>query len=186
MSVAEYKRLMASEQPADGSMSDADFQSALRSSQLEAAKKLPILINRNQKKVFDKAGIDTSKMVLNKPMSSGMPQPTEHEIQNTILERLRFINKGFFWRENSGLMKLESKGKDRFFRAGTPGIPDIMGVYEGFSIGIEVKRPGKKQSLDQKAFQNRFDQCGGIYLVCTDATQIVSQIMAAITMKKGE
>lgn len=115
-----------------------------------------------------------------------LPQPTEHEIQNTILDRLGFVNKGFFWRENSGLMKLESKGKERFFRAGTPGIPDIMGVYDGFPVGIEVKRPGKKQSVDQKAFQQRFDQCGGIYIVCTDATQIVNQIMAAIAMKKGE
>lgn len=129
-------------------------------------------------KVLDGAG-STGK-------NYGLPQPTEHEIQNAILDRLGFVNKGFFWRENSGLMKLENKGKERFFRAGTPGIPDIMGVFDGFPVGIEVKRPGKKQSLDQKAFQQRFDQCGGIYIVCTDSTQIINQIMAAIAMKKGE
>ncbi len=107
--------------------------------------------------------------------------PTEHQIQSAILDRLGLLSGAFFWRENSGLMKVGDTRKERFFRAGTPGIPDIMGVYRGHAVGIEVKRPGKKQSIDQRAFQQRFDQVGGIYIVCTDATQVVSQINSAIS-----
>lgn len=115
-----------------------------------------------------------------KKLKKLMSEPTEHDIQKLILERLGFLKNGFFWRENSGLMKIESEGNSRFFRAGIPGIPDVMGVYRGKPVGIEVKRPGKKQSVDQKAFEQRYKQCGGIYIVCMDATQIVSQLEYAI------
>lgn len=116
---------------------------------------------------------------------NGMPMPTEHEIQSTILERLAMLPGGFFWRENSGTFQVGEEGNKRFFRAGIKGIADVMGVYKGYAIAIEVKRPGKKQSVDQRAFQQRFDQCGGVYLVCTDATTIVRDIEASIQFRKG-
>lgn len=115
-----------------------------------------------------------------------LSQPTEHEIQSAILERLALTPKSFFWRENSGLMKVGEDDKKRFFRAGIPGIPDIMGLYNGVPVGIECKRPGKKQSMDQKAFQQKFEACGGIYVVCTDATQVMNQIHAALSFRNGE
>lgn len=118
--------------------------------------------------------------------TSKVPQPTEHEIQSAILDRLGLLSGAFFWRENSGLMQVGEENKKRFFRAGTPGIPDIMGVYKGRPVGIEVKRPGKKQSIDQRAFQERFDKVGGIYIVCTDATQVVSQILTAIDVRSSK
>ncbi len=102
--------------------------------------------------------------------------PTEHQIQATILDRLGFLKDSFFWRQNSGMAKSEYKGKTRFWRSGIAGIADIMGVYKGKAIAIEVKRPKKKQSDDQIAFQQRFEECGGIYVVCSDATAIVKQI----------
>ncbi len=116
----------------------------------------------------------------------GVPEPTEHEIQNTILERLKYIPRAFFWRENSGLMTAEYKGVKRMWRAGIPGIADIMGIFDGYLVAIEVKRPGKKPSQDQLAFKRRIEECGGIYIVSTDAIQVVSQIMASISMLKGE
>jgi len=105
---------------------------------------------------------------------------TEHDIQKQILERLGFLKNGFFWRENSGAVKIENNGKTRFFRAGITGIADIMGVYKGIPIAIEVKRPGKKQSLDQKAFQQRFEICGGLYMICTDSAEIIQQLEAHV------
>ncbi|MBP9819375.1 VRR-NUC domain-containing protein [Candidatus Woesebacteria bacterium] len=113
-------------------------------------------------------------------------EPTEHEIQKAILERLQLLSGGYFWRENSGAFQIAGKnGKTRFLRAGLPGIPDIMGVYQGHAVGIEVKRPKKKQSLDQKLFEAQFSQCGGIYLVCTDSADVVGQITAAIAAREG-
>lgn len=108
---------------------------------------------------------------------------TEHEIQSNILERLAFLKKAFFWRENSGAFALEHGGKKRFFRAGTPGIADIMGVYKGVPIAIEVKRPTTKNnvSADQKAFLQRFNECGGVGIVCWDDSTVVQQINEAIS-----
>ncbi len=162
MSAAEYKRQFQTEEP----------ENPYASNLAQSLSKMAV------SKVFDGAA----------PLGKNykMPQPTEHEIQSTILERLKFLNQAFFWRENSGLMKLGTPDKERFFRAGTPGIPDIMGIWNGIPIGIEVKRPGKKQSVDQKAFQQRFEQCGGVYIVCTDASQVVSQINTSVAMSKGE
>lgn len=109
---------------------------------------------------------------------------TEHEIQTAILQRLALMNKAFFWRENSGLVKVGEPGAERFFRAGIQGIADIMGLYRGVPIAIEVKRPGKKPSIDQIAFKQRFEQCGGVYLICIDASQVASQITEAISVRK--
>jgi hypothetical protein len=127
---------------------------------------------------------DSTLKEIDRRQTKKLPQPTEHEIQSSILERLGLLSGAFFWRENSGLMQVGTPDKKRFFRAGTPGIPDIMGVYKGRPVGIEVKRPNKKQSIDQRAFQQRFDQVGGIYIVCTDSTQIVAQIEAALNISR--
>lgn len=107
---------------------------------------------------------------------------TEHEIQSNILERLNFLKNAFFWRENSGAFALEHNGKKRFFRAGTPGIADIMGLWNGVPVAIEVKRPKTKKnvSADQKAFLQRFSDCGGVAIVCWDDSTVVQQIETAI------
>ena len=108
---------------------------------------------------------------------------TEHEIQSNILERLNFLKNAFFWRENSGAFALEHQGKKRFFRAGTPGIADIMGLWNGVPVAIEVKRPKTKKnvSVDQKAFLQRFRDCGGVGIVCWDDSIVVKQIEEAIS-----
>lgn len=113
---------------------------------------------------------------------AGLPEPTEHQIQTDILERLGLLPKAFFWRENSGLMVSEYKGNKRMWRAGIAGIPDIMGVWQGFAIGIEVKRPGKKQSQEQVAFMSRYRECGGIYIVCSKAADVIEQLKAEMSM----
>lgn len=101
---------------------------------------------------------------------------SEHDIQSNILERLAFLKDGFFWRENSGQFSLESGGKKRFFRAGISGISDIMGVWKGKPVAIEVKRPETKKnvSADQKAFLQRFRDCGGIGIVCWDDKEVIN------------
>lgn len=103
---------------------------------------------------------------------------TEHEIQSNILERLSFLKDGFFWRENSGSFALEHEGKKRFFRAGIKGIADIMGIYKGRGVAIEVKRPSTKKNVSehQRAFLNRFKECGGISIVCWDDKTVIEQL----------
>lgn len=114
-----------------------------------------------------------------------MLELTEHQIQNMILDRLAFLPKSFFWRENSGIAVSEYKGQKRIWRAGISGIPDIMGVYQGVPVGIEVKRPGKKLSPEQTAFKRRYEECGGMYLMCNDPREVINQLHAEIVYRNN-
>jgi len=98
----------------------------------------------------------------------------EHQIQARILERLGLLRNGFFWRENSGMVKqTDSYGKVRMWRAGIQGIADVIGVYKGRFVAIEVKAKGKKPSVFQIAYLERVKQCGGIAFVCDDDKEVV-------------
>ena len=129
---------------------------------------------------LDAEGDDVQFANMVKPQEKIKP-PTEHEIQSNILDRLNFLKNAFFWRENSGAFALEHNGKKRFFRAGVVGIADIMGVWEGVPVAIEVKREKTKKnvSLVQKAFLQRFRDCGGIGIVCFDDGLVVQQLEEA-------
>lgn len=115
-----------------------------------------------------------------KPSNKPTPKLTgdsEHQIQARILERLGFLKDGFFWRENSGMVKQQDAyGKVRMWRAGIKGIADIVGVYKGRFVAIEVKAQGKKPSAFQIAYLERVKQCGGIAFVCDDDTQVVQML----------
>jgi hypothetical protein len=88
----------------------------------------------------------------------------ESEIQKAILEWLAY-KRICHWRNNSGAMVSEYKGKRRFMRFGKVGSPDIFAVKDGVCYGIEVKRPGGKQSDAQREFQARLEAAGGRYLL---------------------
>jgi hypothetical protein len=44
---------------------------------------------------------------------------------------------------------------------GTPGAPDIVIVFDGVYIGLEIKQPGKKLSEKQKEFKDKLLRAGG-------------------------
>jgi len=70
------------------------------------------------------------------------------------------------WSNNTGVGK-DISG-ERIIRFGLKGSSDIIGIYKGLFLGIEVKTGSAKQSKDQKRFQNMIDKMGGIYVVITD------------------
>ena len=45
------------------------------------------------------------------------------------------------------------------------GVPDIILIRHGKFIGLEAKRPGQKQSPDQREFEARVTTAGGEYHV---------------------
>jgi hypothetical protein len=94
-----------------------------------------------------------------KPKSE-RPPILEHDIQTAICEWLT-LRRIFFYRQNAGGMK---KGK-HFVRFAVKGAPDIVCVIKGCYIGIEVKRPGGKQTPDQAAFQDQLILAGGNYVL---------------------
>lgn len=90
----------------------------------------------------------------------------------------------FAWRQNQGAMRMPNeptpygaRRRDRFVKfAGVDGISDIIGIYKGRFLAIEVKRIGNKPTDDQRAFLERVDKEGGIAIVAYSVDDVVSAL----------
>lgn len=95
----------------------------------------------------------------------------EKEIQKTILSYLKL--KGYFvWKNNTtGIYK---KSTDSYIPSPAVGSPDIFIVIDGKIIGIEVKRDGGRQSLDQQNWQYNFEKAGGRYILARSLDDVIN------------
>lgn len=64
------------------------------------------------------------------------------------------------------------------------GIADLLGVYRGLPLALEVKQPGKRPSAKQKLFLQRWAKAGGIAAVVT-SVEDVEELLAGITGNGG-
>lgn len=95
----------------------------------------------------------------------------EKDIQDQIIEWLQYQRGTFIWRQNAGMRVGEYKGKKHVFRAvSVDGISDVMGIWRGMPLAIEVKRWPNKPSQVQEDFLNQFAKAGGVAMVayCLD------------------
>ena len=106
----------------------------------------------------------------------------EQEIVKAILEWLTY-KKIFHYRNNTGAMVSEYKGKKRFMRFGSLGSPDII-VFKksdqgAIAIALEVKRDEKaKQTESQKQWQEDFEtKANGKYLLVHSIAEIESALI---------
>jgi hypothetical protein len=100
----------------------------------------------------------------------------ESHVQRQILDYLAL--KGIFhYRQNSGAFAIPETANHarRFFRAGVPGVPDIICVIKGQFVGIEVKAPKGKQSEHQKEFQRKIEAAGGRYVLAHSLEDVISE-----------
>ena len=81
----------------------------------------------------------------------------ELEIQTPILKKLRALE-GSYWFKIHDII--------------TAGIPDIIGLYKGRFIAIEVKRPGEKPTMLQYRILDIIRMAGGL-AYWTDNTEDV-------------
>lgn len=103
----------------------------------------------------------------NKKMDKEKKQ-LEKDIMREICQYME--DKGlFFWRSNNIPVFGMNNGGKMTFRSlpkHTPrGLPDIMCIYKGTFIAIEVKRPGAKMRPDQLFYGDKCVLNGGIYRV---------------------
>ena len=56
------------------------------------------------------------------------------------------------------------------------GIADILGVYKGRFLAIEVKRPGLKPTADQQAFIDNVNEAGGIGFVAWFPEDVIKRL----------
>jgi penicillin-binding protein-related factor A (putative recombinase) len=93
---------------------------------------------------------------------------SEHDVQGQILGYLKHRVK-FVRRQNVGAAKL----KGYWVRFAKKGDPDIYCIYRGHFIGIEVKKPGEKQSADQIKAMEEIRAAGGTYILAESVDDVV-------------
>lgn len=106
----------------------------------------------------------------------GKIEPTEKDIQRQILEWLAY--QGIFsWRNNTGAIVSEYKGKQRFMRFGMKGSPDIIGILkDGKFLAIEVKRKGGKMTSEQIVFFERINENGGVAILAYKLEDVMKEL----------
>lgn len=93
-------------------------------------------------------------------LSAESQDKLETEIQREIIEYLQLMN-CLVYRNNTGAKKIGG----RLVRFGEPGAPDIIAIVppRGRYLGLEVKRGKKKLTTEQRYYQSRVRELGGVY-----------------------
>lgn len=86
----------------------------------------------------------------------------ESAIQNKIMKAL--LLKGAVVNKTIGMSKA--------------GWPDIIGVYKGYFIGVEVKRPGQKATMLQEFKLNELQSAGAYVCVATSVNEALALLDA--------
>jgi hypothetical protein len=140
------------------------------------------------------AGMDRPRTGREKPLVECIPQPIsapprarrkpetlskplERDILSACLKLLSTRGIPCF-RNNTGAFALGDGPSKRFFRAGTVGSSDILGVIppSGRFLAIETKRPGEKPTAEQRAFLRAVQDAGGVGLVITDVRELAEAL----------
>ena len=99
---------------------------------------------------------------------------SESMIQKSIMDLLKWkadTNLLYHFRAGSGKVRL-ANGKH--FHTGRPGCPDIMVLFEGRYIGLEVKTKTGKQSENQNEAEADIKRCGGEYYIVRSVADVKS------------
>jgi hypothetical protein len=76
-------------------------------------------------------------------------------------------------RQNSGAVR----NGGRFIRFGWPGCPDVLGqLRDGRLLGVEVKAPKGKPSLEQTLFLERIRGAGGVAFIARDLRDVLREL----------
>jgi hypothetical protein len=94
----------------------------------------------------------------------------ETPILRGILEYLNLRRDVVAWRMNVGAIKIDR----RFIQFGFAGLSDIIGIFKGRFLAIEVKRPGAKMNDDQIIFQQRVEHFGGIHILAYSIDDVIA------------
>jgi len=112
----------------------------------------------------------------------------ESQIQKSILDYLQILenqNKAYVVRTSSGAVTTDT---GRYFKTGKAGCPDILFLFMGKYIGLEVKIPKGKQSENQKHAEDKIQRAGGFYRIVTSVQDTIDVLkeVEEIVMKKGK
>ena len=105
--------------------------------------------------------------------------PIESKIQREIRLALGKRDDVVVWRNNVGTLKTEHGQHVKFGLC--VGSADLIGIYKptGQFLAIECKKPGEKQSQEQKMFEALVAISGGLYCVArsvSDAENFLREV----------
>lgn len=100
---------------------------------------------------------------------------SEGEIQADILVAITAIPGAMFYRQNSGLFFTRN---GRPVRAAVPGASDIIGLYHGVPVAMEVKTHIGRQRKEQAAFQRAWERAGGTYMLVRSVDDAITGLGA--------
>jgi hypothetical protein len=102
--------------------------------------------------------------------------PLERDVLAVILDYLNTLPDTVAWRNNTGAVSAEYKGKRRFIRYGVRGGADVFSIQKGRFIAVEVKRQGKKPTPDQAAFLEMVREHGGVGIWADSLEMLVMKL----------
>ena len=102
----------------------------------------------------------------------------ENQIQQEILYFLHLVPAvKFFWRNNTGAVKAQYKGKSRFIRFGEAGLSDILGILnDGKFLAIEVKTAKGKLTEKQEDFLNTVIRANGVGFIARSVKDVMNNL----------
>ena len=104
-------------------------------------------------------------------MNNNIP---ERDIQSAIIELIH-LRGGVVTRINSGsAIFRDSSGRTNVIRGAEKGTSDIIALYCGKYLAIEVKSGKNKPTPEQLEFGRRVRDAGGLFLVAYDVDAVIS------------
>lgn len=102
--------------------------------------------------------------------------------ESQLMDRVRLVlgadPAAVFWRNNTGVA--ETRGYTIRYGLGN-GSADLIGLFRGRFVAVEVKTPAGRQSEDQKRWQSLVESKHGIYAIVRsedDARDLLAMLHA--------
>jgi hypothetical protein len=98
-----------------------------------------------------------------------MAKETEAALQRTVVRYLTHAlprHEALFWHTPNGGWRSRATAGRLKSEGVMPGVADIVIIWKGRAIAIELKAKGGSQSAAQKAWADQFTTAGGAYAVC--------------------
>ena len=101
---------------------------------------------------------------------------TESDVLQAICEYL-WYNKIFFYRNNNTATYDAKRGQYRAMpKWSMKGVSDIVGIYQGKPLYIEVKKPGGYPTKEQKEFMKQVNEQGGIAFIARSIDDVKNNL----------
>lgn len=97
---------------------------------------------------------------------------TESQLQDKIRLALGRIPGLCLWRNNCGVAEI--KGYKVRFGVASPGGADLIGIYKGRFVALEIKTETGRQTPEQKQFEQLVTKLGGVYRIVRSVEQALA------------